>query len=117
MHTGRKRKAAPSGRLRNSLQIGYGASRTRTGDLLGAIQALSQLSYSPAPGQSSGDGSDFSASQGFRYSRLVEAATRLDDLVEQMRATLEVTGELTPEALDPETEQALLTTFRSWWNA
>ena len=25
----------------------YGASRTRTGDLLGAIQALSQLSYSP----------------------------------------------------------------------
>ena len=26
-----------------------GASRTRTGDLLGAIQALSQLSYSPAP--------------------------------------------------------------------
>jgi hypothetical protein len=28
--------------------ISYGASRTRTGDLLGAIQALSQLSYSPA---------------------------------------------------------------------
>jgi hypothetical protein len=27
---------------------GDGASRTRTGDLLGAIQALSQLSYSPA---------------------------------------------------------------------
>jgi hypothetical protein len=26
-----------------------GASRTRTGDLLGAIQALSQLSYSPEP--------------------------------------------------------------------
>jgi hypothetical protein len=26
----------------------HGASRTRTGDLLGAIQALSQLSYSPA---------------------------------------------------------------------
>jgi hypothetical protein len=26
----------------------YGASRTRTGDLLGAIQALSHLSYSPA---------------------------------------------------------------------
>ncbi len=29
--------------------FGDGASRTRTGDLLGAIQALSQLSYSPAP--------------------------------------------------------------------
>ena len=27
--------------------ISYGASRTRTGGLLGAIQALSQLSYSP----------------------------------------------------------------------
>ena len=27
---------------------GNGASRTRTGDLLGAIQALFQLSYSPA---------------------------------------------------------------------
>ncbi len=27
--------------------LGNGASRTRTGDLLGAIQALSQLSYSP----------------------------------------------------------------------
>ena len=31
--------------------IGSGASRTRTGDLLGAIQALSQLSYSPARGK------------------------------------------------------------------
>ena len=28
--------------------VSHGASRTRTGDLLGAIQALSQLSYSPA---------------------------------------------------------------------
>jgi hypothetical protein len=30
------------------LPLENGASRTRTGDLLGAIQALSQLSYSPA---------------------------------------------------------------------
>src|SRR5204862_3279841 len=29
-----------------------GASRARTGDLLGAIQALSQLSYSPEPASS-----------------------------------------------------------------
>ena len=29
-------------------QLRDGASRTRTGDLLGAIQALFQLSYSPA---------------------------------------------------------------------
>jgi hypothetical protein len=28
-----------------------GASRARTGDLLGAIQALSQLSYSPVVGE------------------------------------------------------------------
>src|SRR6476661_11238949 len=31
-----------------------GASRARTGDLLGAIQALSQLSYSPASGRVDG---------------------------------------------------------------
>jgi hypothetical protein len=31
--------------------VGSGASRARTGDLLGAIQALSQLSYSPAVGE------------------------------------------------------------------
>src|SRR6185437_10782906 len=37
-----------AGRLRPGPTV-YGASRTRTGDLLGAIQALSQLSYSPAP--------------------------------------------------------------------
>jgi hypothetical protein len=30
---------------------GSGARRTRTADLLGAIQALSQLSYSPGEGQ------------------------------------------------------------------
>ena len=42
--------------VRNPLQIrGDGASETRTRDLLGAIQALSQLSYSPVrPRYSSG---------------------------------------------------------------
>jgi hypothetical protein len=36
----------------------YGASETRTRDLLGAIQALSQLSYSPVrPGDTPGRGS------------------------------------------------------------
>jgi anti-sigma factor RsiW len=34
--------------------------------------------------------------------------------VEQMRVTLRVTGELTPEALSPEAEAALLSTFRAW---
>ena len=33
-----------------------GAGRDRTGDLLNANQALSQLSYSPIPGFSAGDG-------------------------------------------------------------
>jgi anti-sigma factor RsiW len=37
--------------------------------------------------------------------------------VEQMQATLEAVGELSPASLDPETEQTLLTTFRSWWKA
>ena len=41
-------KAQPPGGLgRFDLHQDGGASRTRTGDLLGAIQALSQLSYSP----------------------------------------------------------------------
>jgi hypothetical protein len=38
------------GREAAGLPMVSGASRTRTGDLLGAIQALSQLSYSPAKG-------------------------------------------------------------------
>jgi hypothetical protein len=36
--------------LLGGIDFASGASRTRTGDLLGAIQALSQLSYSPAVG-------------------------------------------------------------------
>ncbi len=36
-----------SSRRRRRATQGDGASRARTGDLLGAIQALSQLSYSP----------------------------------------------------------------------
>ena len=42
LQTASKKKPAVSSGFSN------GASRTRTGDLLGAIQALSQLSYSPA---------------------------------------------------------------------
>jgi hypothetical protein len=33
-----------------TVHLGYGARGTRTPDLLGAIQALSQLSYSPEEG-------------------------------------------------------------------
>ena len=32
----------------------------------------------------------------------------------QMRTTIELTGELSPEALSPEAERTLLETFRSW---
>jgi hypothetical protein len=54
-HIGADRKTSPieiimaceAGRI----SVGSGASRARTGDLLGAIQALSQLSYSPAVGE------------------------------------------------------------------
>jgi hypothetical protein len=39
--------AAHIARKKRDFRAVYGASRARTGDLLGAIQALSQLSYSP----------------------------------------------------------------------
>src|SRR5579884_296804 len=47
-----KQPSARASQRRPSLRDD-GASRTRTGDLLGAIQALSQLSYSPAAAQCS----------------------------------------------------------------
>jgi anti-sigma factor RsiW len=34
--------------------------------------------------------------------------------VEQMRTTLRVTGELSPEALSPQAEEKLLEAFRAW---
>ena len=34
--------------------------------------------------------------------------------LEQMRATIRVTGTLTPESLSPEAESALLEAFRGW---
>ena len=52
-----------------------------------------------------------------RFDEHVDGCEGCRRYVEQMRATLGVTGELSPESLDPETEQALLTTFRSWWKA
>jgi hypothetical protein len=46
--TSRRSPQSPQSTKDLVLQVFDGASRTRTGDLLGAIQALSQLSYSPA---------------------------------------------------------------------
>jgi hypothetical protein len=34
-----------------------------------------------------------------------------------MRATIRLTGRLTPEAVPPEAERALLSAFRSWTSA
>jgi anti-sigma factor RsiW len=49
--------------------------------------------------------------------RLEEHLGRCDGCgryVQQMRATLRVTGELTPASLSPEAEEALLEAFRNW---
>jgi diguanylate cyclase (GGDEF)-like protein len=58
-----------------SISTGSGASRTRTGDLLGAIQALSQLSYSPAYGGKyvqpvAATGGDRRGGQGYAVARV-----------------------------------------------
>src|SRR3954451_8104559 len=45
------RLAQAAVRMQVEIAVCNGASRARTGDLLGAIQALSQLSYSPAVGE------------------------------------------------------------------
>src|SRR5919197_4714978 len=49
----RQSRALSQQENRRFAAVSSGASRTRTGDLLGAIQALSQLSYSPARAQCS----------------------------------------------------------------
>src|ERR687896_722075 len=48
------RKSLPDDLSQGGDDFVGGASRTRTGDLLGAIQALSQLSYSPVRAALSG---------------------------------------------------------------
>jgi hypothetical protein len=49
-------RAWPTGRIPDGIGLrGHGASRDRTGDLLLAKQALSQLSYGPARAECSGD--------------------------------------------------------------
>lgn len=52
-----------------------------------------------------------------RFDEHIDGCEGCRRYVEQMRATLESVGELSPASLDPETEQTLLTTFRSWWKA
>jgi anti-sigma factor RsiW len=52
-----------------------------------------------------------------RFDEHIDGCEGCRRYVEQMRATLAAAGELSPESLDPETEQMLLTTFRGWWKA
>jgi anti-sigma factor RsiW len=49
-----------------------------------------------------------------RFEEHIERCTGCRRYVEQMRTTLSVTGELSPETLTPEAEQALLEAFRTW---
>src|SRR5438034_31881 len=64
----------PAKRKTAALRRFHGASRTRTGDLLGAIQALSQLSYSPAADSVAGHAPGFGTPREGEASR--EAAAR-----------------------------------------
>jgi anti-sigma factor RsiW len=52
-----------------------------------------------------------------RFDEHVDGCEGCRRYVEQMRVTLEAAGELSTESIDPETEQTLLTTFRSWRKA
>ena len=49
-----------------------------------------------------------------RFERHVESCTGCRTYLDQMRAAIRVTGELTPETLSPEAERALLGAFRGW---
>jgi anti-sigma factor RsiW len=49
-----------------------------------------------------------------RFERHVEACSGCRTHLEQIRATIRVTGELTPESLGPDAERALLEAFRGW---
>lgn len=42
------------------------------------------------------------------------ACSGCTEYVEQLRATIELTGTLTPEDLSPEAEETLLQAFRGW---
>ena len=49
-----------------------------------------------------------------RFEQHLESCEGCRRYVEQMRMTLGLTGELTPESLTPQGEQALLKAFRDW---
>jgi anti-sigma factor RsiW len=49
-----------------------------------------------------------------RFERHIAHCSGCQTYLEQMRGTIRVTGSLTPEALSPEAERALLDAFRGW---
>jgi len=49
-----------------------------------------------------------------RFERHIAHCSGCQAYLEQMRVTIRVTGSLTPEALSPEAERALLDAFRGW---
>jgi anti-sigma factor RsiW len=49
-----------------------------------------------------------------RFDRHIAYCSGCQTYLEQMRATIRVTGELTAESLSPEAERALLDAFRGW---
>jgi anti-sigma factor RsiW len=49
-----------------------------------------------------------------RFDRHIAHCSGCQTYLEQMRATIRVTGTLTPESLSPEAERALLDALRGW---
>jgi anti-sigma factor RsiW len=49
-----------------------------------------------------------------RFERHVESCSGCHTHLEQMRATIRITGVLSPESLSPEAEKTLLHAFRGW---
>ena len=49
-----------------------------------------------------------------RFERHVESCPGCRTYLEQMRATIRLTGELAPDSLTPEAERTLLAAFRGW---
>jgi anti-sigma factor RsiW len=55
-----------------------------------------------------------SAEQSSGFEQHIAGCDGCDVYVEQMRTTIRLAGKLTPEAVPPEAERALLSAFRSW---
>jgi anti-sigma factor RsiW len=52
-----------------------------------------------------------------RFEQHISGCDGCSAYLEQMRATIRLAGRLTPEAVPPEAERALLSAFRSWTRA